>query len=169
MSTTHLLRIASRIGSTAGDGNFRYWLALPTTLASRIVVDEQTGIIVFVEIEAERLFGYHRTGELLGCKIETLVPDAVRHRHEHTHRAEYAANPQPLYMGSRMHGGFHLEGRKRDGSNVPISITLTPRMYDCIELCNYVLPLLFTEQELSAIDLRAMRRSCVIAEIYERK
>jgi len=77
------------------------------------------GLITLVNAQAERLFGYPRD-ELLGQKIEILVPERVRHLHP-ARRAGYFAQPQPRPMGA----GMHLAARRRDGSEFPCEISLS--------------------------------------------
>jgi PAS domain S-box-containing protein len=85
-----------------------------------LVVCDQHGQITLVNAEAERMFGYAR-GELPGKSIEILVPDGVRPRHGH-HLAGYTAGPRLRPMGSNL----DLRGRKKDGSEFPVEISLSP-------------------------------------------
>ena len=78
------------------------------------------GTIVLVNREVERLFGYSRE-ELLGQKVELIVPEAHRGAHR-AHRDAFAAQPQSRVMGA----GRDLHGRHKDGSPVPVEIGLTP-------------------------------------------
>ena len=84
-----------------------------------VIVDER-GAIVLVNVQAERLFGYDRS-ELLGQPVEVLVPDAVRPKHP-AHRAAYFANPRLRPMGA----GLELNGRRKDGSEIAVEISLSP-------------------------------------------
>lgn len=84
-----------------------------------VIVDEG-GTIVMVNAEAERLFGYPRT-EMIGNKVELLVP----HRFHQTHQADrngYVAEPRARPMGS----GLDLWGRRKDASEFPVEISLSP-------------------------------------------
>ena len=84
-----------------------------------VVVDE-TGIIVLINDQTERLFDYHRR-ELLGQSVDILVPERFRSAHG-AHRTDYfrAATLRP--MGS----GMNLSAARRDGQEFPVEISLSP-------------------------------------------
>jgi PAS domain S-box-containing protein len=84
-----------------------------------IVIADQEGRIVLVNSQTERWFGYAR-GELIGQPIETLVPERFRQRHV-GHRAAYLSAPRTRPMGS----GLDLFGRRKDGSEFPVEISLS--------------------------------------------
>jgi PAS domain S-box-containing protein len=84
-----------------------------------VIVDHQ-GRIVLANAQTERMFGYARE-ELLGQPIELLIPERFRERHVE-HRGEYAANPRLRPMGV----GLELYGRRKDGSEFPVEISLSP-------------------------------------------
>jgi PAS domain S-box-containing protein len=85
-----------------------------------IVISDHRGVIRVVNPAAERLFGYD-AGELVGNPIEILVPDALRARHM-GRRTAYTAHPTTRRMGI----GLQLQGRRKDGSEVPTEISLSP-------------------------------------------
>ncbi len=85
-----------------------------------VIVSDQEGLVVLVNAEAERMFGYVRD-ELLGQRIDVLVPDRSRLQHGH-HVAGYAGAPRLRSMGI----GMELTGRHKDGSEIPIEISLSP-------------------------------------------
>jgi protein-histidine pros-kinase len=88
-----------------------------------VIVDEQ-GRIVLANSQTHRIFGYTRD-ELLGELVENLVPERFRARHP-GHRTSYFADPRPRPMGM----GADLSGRRKDGSEFPAEISLSPMSGD---------------------------------------
>jgi PAS domain S-box-containing protein len=84
------------------------------------VVVDATGSIVFANIRVEEVFGYPRD-QLIGRAIELLIPERFRAAHGR-HREHYTKVPNVRPMGS----GLELYGRKRDGSEFPLEISLSP-------------------------------------------
>ena len=82
-----------------------------------IVVD-QHGTIQFVNRQTVVLFGYDR-GQLIGQSLEMLVPDRARAAHPNL-RAAYAKDPTGRGMRGR-----NLTGRRRDGSEFSVDVSLT--------------------------------------------
>ncbi|MCC7478547.1 PAS domain S-box protein [bacterium] len=99
--------------------NERLLLAFESSPSGMVMVDDK-GTILMLNAETERLFGYKRQ-ELLGRKVDILVPDRFTDLHQH-HRASFARNHTRRLMG----GGRELYGRRQDGSEFPVEIGLTP-------------------------------------------
>jgi PAS domain S-box-containing protein len=85
-----------------------------------LVVVDAHGRIVFVNTQTEVLFGYARDA-LIGQTVEMLLPEHFRAAHQ-AHRSAYAAEPRVRPMGV----GLQLLGRRKDGSEFPVEISLSP-------------------------------------------
>jgi len=85
-----------------------------------ILVVDDSGTIIRINPSAEKLFGYGH-GELLGQNVDTLVPKKQVGKHQ-GHREKYTTNPHARSMGV----GTELHGLKKDGSEFPVEISLSP-------------------------------------------
>jgi PAS domain S-box-containing protein len=85
-----------------------------------MVIADEAGRIVLVNSQTQRLFGWPRD-ELLGQAVETLVPHRFRQGHA-THRQGFFGAPKLRQMGA----GLQLYGLRRDGSEFPVEISLSP-------------------------------------------
>jgi PAS domain S-box-containing protein len=94
--------------------------ALLDSAPDAIVLVDPHGRITLVNRRTEELFGYDRS-ELLGQEVELLVPKRLREVH-HAHRDGYAADPRTREMGADL----ELSGRRRDGTEFPVEISLSP-------------------------------------------
>ena len=89
-------------------------------LPDAVVAVDRDGIIVQLNSQTQELFGYNRD-ELIGQNIEILVPETYRSQH-HQHRENFAQTPKTRRMGA----GLDLYGRRRNGSEFPVEISLSP-------------------------------------------
>ena len=85
-----------------------------------IVIVDREGKIQIINAQTERLFGYARE-ELIGQAVEILVPQRARSDHA-GYRSEYSQSPRPRGMGV----GLQLFGRCKDGTEIPVEISLSP-------------------------------------------
>ena len=84
-----------------------------------IVIANSKGEITLVNQLAETIFGYERD-ELYGKKVETLIPDDRKTNHARD-RQHYTIHPQVRPMGM----GRDLNAKRKDGSTVPVEISLS--------------------------------------------
>jgi PAS domain S-box-containing protein len=85
-----------------------------------MVIVGPDGLIALVNSQTEKVFGYQRS-ELLGQPIEILIPDRFRAAHPDK-RGGYFGDPRTRPMGA----GLELFGRRKDGSEFPAEISLSP-------------------------------------------
>jgi PAS domain S-box-containing protein len=87
---------------------------------SGILMTNRKGSIVLANPAVESLFGYN-SGEMLGITVESLIPTRFSRTHE-SNRQQYHKDPQPRNMGS----GLNLKGLRKDGSEFPVEVSLSP-------------------------------------------
>lgn len=99
-----------------GEGRFA---ALLESAPDAVVIVDEDGRMVIVNEQTERLFGYTRE-ELVGQPVELLLPERFQDRHV-AHRGDYYGDPGTRPMGA----GLELFGRRRDGTEFPVDISLS--------------------------------------------
>lgn len=94
--------------------------AILEAIPDAVAAVNQQGVIVQINSQTEAMFGYTRD-ELIGQSVEMLVPERQRPHHS-GHREQFHRQPKIRRMGS----GLDLYGRRRDGSEFPVEISLSP-------------------------------------------
>ena len=89
-----------------------------------MVIVDDTGRIVLVNAQTERLFGYTRD-ELVGEMVERLIPERYRRTHVGL-RSGFASNPHARTMES----GLLLRAARKDGTEFPVEVSLSPLVTD---------------------------------------
>jgi protein-histidine pros-kinase len=85
-----------------------------------MLVVDQLGVIVLVNPQTEKLFGYQQE-EMLGRPVEILIPQRFRRRHQ-GHRTNLFDEPRLRPMGAKL----ELFGLRKDGTEFPVEISLSP-------------------------------------------
>lgn len=86
--------------------------------AEGLIVTDEQGFIQITNPRVTDLFGFDRE-ELIGEKVELLIPDELRKRHVH-HRAQYNHHSTQRSMGI----GMDLVAQRKDGSQFPVEVSL---------------------------------------------
>ena len=103
-----------------GDESEAYFRTMLETAPDAMIIVDERGRIAIVNRQAEDMFGYQRA-ELLGHEVEMLLPESIRDQHQN-HRGRYVDKPELRPMGA----GLDLFGRRKDGSEFPVEISLSP-------------------------------------------
>ncbi len=104
----------------AADDSEAYFKHLLESAPDAMIIIDDHGKMSIVNGQAERMFGFSRD-EMLGQPIEMLMPERIREKHVE-HRSKFAASPNLRPMGA----GLDLVGLRRDGSEFPVEISLSP-------------------------------------------
>ena len=93
---------------------------LVDALADGVVLADEGGRIMLANRRAAAMFGY-QPGELIGQRVESLMPAGLRDAHR-LDRAAYVLRPTARPMADRA----WLVGLRKDGTTIPMTITLSP-------------------------------------------
>ena len=127
-----------------------------------IAVVDNDGSIVFVNKETTRIFGYARE-ELIGKQVELLVPEQLREAHA-ARRTRYIAAPTLRPMGMAM----DLVARRKDGTNLPVEISLSPLQTDVGVLVTAIIRDVTVRRRAEAERAALLTREKVAREEAER-
>lgn len=94
--------------------------ALLEAAPDAVVIVNRSGVIVLINAQTERLFGYARQ-ELLGRSIQALFPERFHNEHPE-YPGQYLTNPKVQPMGS----GLEHCGRRKNGTEFPIEVSVSP-------------------------------------------
>ncbi len=106
----------------AADDSEAYFRTLLESAPDAMIIIDERGKIAIVNAQAEAMFGYRRN-EMLGQPVEELLPTRLREKHVQ-HREAFAKKPSLRPMGV----GLDLAARRRDGTEFPVEISLSPVM-----------------------------------------
>ncbi len=113
----HTYRPVQEVQQVTGDAKFQGLLeSAPDAI---VIIDDQARIMI-VNTQAEQLFGYTRD-EMIGQPIELLLPERLKGLHA-KHRTSYLRELRTRPMGA----GIDLVARRKDGSEFPTEISLSP-------------------------------------------
>jgi two-component system sensor kinase FixL len=115
-----LFVVASIVDITERKKQEEKFRTIVESVPNGIIMVDTTGSITLSNSEAEKMFGYGR-GELLGKKVEALVPMRYQGNHPRD-RDRFIDHPQKRQMGA----GRDLSGLKKDGTEIPVEIGLNP-------------------------------------------
>ena len=97
-----------------------YFRVLIESAPDAMIIVDDDGEIAIVNGQTEKMFGFDRE-ELIGNKIEMLLPDRIRDAHV-GHRSTFSESPSLRPMGA----GMELVGQRKDGTEFPVEISLSP-------------------------------------------
>ncbi len=142
---------------------------LVETAPDALVIVNEEGLIELVNKQAEKIFGYERS-ELINQPMEMLLPDRFRHAHVR-HRSEYALHPSSRPMGRAL----NLYGRRKDGTEFPLDISLSPLKTESGILISSAIRDITErrasekEQEESLTNLKKIQAELELAKVYAEK
>ena len=122
-----------------------------------VIVGAQ-GTIVLVNRQTEQMFGFSRD-ELIGQAVETLIPEQFRARHA-AHRSGFHDDPRARPMGA----GLELFGMRRDGTEFPVEISLSPLETDEGRLVSAAIRDITERKRAESIVLGALKRERELTE-----
>lgn len=111
----------AKINKPGEHAKSEFWFrGLLESAPDAMVITNAEGTIIIINAQTEKLFGFPRS-EIIGNKVEFLIPERFRRMHIH-HRDGYIENPKVRGMGV----GMQLFGIRKDGSEFPVEVSLSP-------------------------------------------
>lgn len=124
---------------------------------------DQAGIVLMVNAQAERTFGYARA-ELLGQPLEQLLPARWRGQHERL-RQSFLANATVRAMGA----GRELRALRKDGEEFPVEIGLSPiESADGIVTLAAIFDITERRRQQALIEQALAEKETLLKEVYHR-
>lgn len=120
--------------------------------AEGLLIVDAEGVILVTNARIDSMFGY-ALGELVGQKVEVLIPKALHHRHQ-GHRENYRQEPRKRSMGS----GMDLSAVKKSGMEFPVEVSLN-HMYEEGRMIVMALITDITDRKLAQHRLQMMNQS----------
>ena len=149
---------ATALDRTGRDEARRLFGDLLESLPDAMVVTGPDGTIVLVNAQAEELFGYDRR-EMIGRPVEMLIPAHQRERHKH-HREGFVVESQVRPMGV----GLPLAGRRRDGKEFAVEISLAPLHSDAGRLVAAAVRDITARKDAETLVVQALERERKVTE-----
>ena len=142
--------------------NEEHWLLeVVEAMPDGVVIVNESGEMVLVNREMERLLGYSRE-ELLGNNVDMLLPEQLQRSHS-AHRSGYQAAPHRRAMGH----GLELSARRADGTTFPVEISLAPAEVAGEHVVIATVRDVTANREADS-ELEAARQRVLLAEDHER-
>lgn len=128
-----------------------------------MIMVNQAGLIEMVNTQTERIFGYERT-ELIGQSIDMLIPERYRAGHP-GHRSLFFGDPRARPMGA----GRDLYARRKDGSEIPVEIGLSPlETPEGVKVLSSVVDISDRKQREESIQASLREKDILLGEIHHR-
>jgi PAS domain S-box-containing protein len=148
--------------AAVGTGAENQYAQLLDAAPDAMLVVSREGTIQVANVQTEKLFGYRR-GELLGEPLELLIPERFRGSHA-GHLRRFATTPTTRSMGS----GLELSGRRRDGSDFPVEVSLSPvKWVDGLSICAAIRDITDRRRMEQAVKLNADRLASAVETIED--